>query len=51
MKDAEPSQRDKLDQLIASALQTGHGERLLESGKAAVHSHAESVVGEIPYFD
>ncbi len=51
MKDAEPPQRDKLDQLIASALQTGHGERLLESGKVAVHGHAESAVGEIPYFD
>ena len=51
IKDAEPPQRDKLDQLIASALQTAHGERLLESGKAAVHGHAESAVGEIPYFD
>jgi hypothetical protein len=52
MKDAAPPQRDKLDQLIASALQTGHGERLLESGKVAVqHGHAESAVGGIPYFD
>jgi type IV secretory pathway TraG/TraD family ATPase VirD4 len=51
IKDEEPPQRDRLDQLIASALQTSHGQRLLESGKAAVHGHAESVVSEIPYFD
>jgi hypothetical protein len=51
VKDDEPPQRDRLDQLIASALQTSHGQRLLESGKAAVHGHAESVAGEIPYFD
>lgn len=51
MKDDEPPQRDRLDQLIASALQTSHGQRLLESGKAAAHGHEESAVGEIPYFD
>jgi hypothetical protein len=51
IKDDEPPQRDKLDQLIASALQTSQGQRLLESGKAAVHGQAESAVSEIPYFD
>lgn len=51
IKDNEPPQRDRLDQLIASALQTSHGQRLLESGKAAAHGHEESAVGEIPYFD
>ncbi len=51
IKNDAPPQRDKLDQLIASALQTSHGQRLLENGKAAVHGHGESAVGEIPYFD
>jgi hypothetical protein len=42
---------DKLDQLIASAMQTERGHRLLESGNVAGQGHAESAVGEIPYFD
>jgi hypothetical protein len=51
IKDDEPPKRDRLDQLIASALQTSHGQRLLESGNPTSHGHAESAVSEIPYFD
>jgi type IV secretory pathway TraG/TraD family ATPase VirD4 len=51
INDAEPPQRDKLDQLIASALQAPQGHRLLESGQASGHGREQAAVAEIPYFD
>ena len=51
IKDDEPPQKDKFDQLLAAALQTSHAQRVLESGNATTQGHAESTVGEIPYFD
>jgi hypothetical protein len=51
VKVGEAPQRDRLDQLIASALQTSQGQRLLESGHASGHGQTHSAVAEIPYFD
>jgi hypothetical protein len=47
--DAPP--KDRLDQLIASALQTNQGQRLLESGRVPDHGQSESTGGHMPYFD
>jgi type IV secretory pathway TraG/TraD family ATPase VirD4 len=47
----DSAHRDKLDQLIASALQAQHGQRLLESGNVAEHGRADLAVDHIPYFD
>jgi hypothetical protein len=51
LKEDGPPQRDKLDQLIASALKTDDGPRLLESTNAPTRGHADSQVEHIPYFD
>jgi hypothetical protein len=48
---ADSGQKDKLDQLIASALQTKDGQRLLESSNASARGHVDSAVEQIPYFD
>jgi hypothetical protein len=44
-------QKDRLDQLIESALNTDDGQRLLESSKAPARGQADSAVEHIPYFD
>jgi type IV secretory pathway TraG/TraD family ATPase VirD4 len=51
IKNDESPQTDKLDQLIASALQTNDGQRLLESSNVSARGHSNSAVEQIPYFD
>jgi type IV secretory pathway TraG/TraD family ATPase VirD4 len=46
----EAPPKDRLDQLIASALRTNQGQRLLESGRVPDHGPSEST-GHMPYFD
>ncbi len=43
--------RDKVDQLIASAMKNDDGPRALESTPASTRRHADSAVEPIPYFD
>ena len=51
VKNGDPPQKDKFDQLIASALQDNDGQRLLESSNVSARGHADSAVEQIPYFD
>jgi hypothetical protein len=51
IKTDDSPQKDKLDQLIASALQANDGQRLLESSNVSTRGHADSAVEQIPYFD
>jgi hypothetical protein len=51
IKPDDSPQKDKLDQLIASALQANDGQRLLESNNVSSRGHADSAVEQIPYFD
>ena len=51
VKADDSPQRDKLDQLIASALQANDGQRLLESSNVAARGYANSAIDHIPYFD
>ena len=50
IKADDSPQRDKLDQLIASAKKADEGHRLLESG-VSDRGRADSAVEYIPYFD
>ena len=51
IKTDDSPHRDKLDQLIASALQANDGQRLLESSNVPARGHADSALDHIPYFD
>ena len=51
VKNDDSPQKDKFDQLIASALQANDGQRLLESSNVSARGHADSAVEQIPYFD
>ena len=47
IKNDDSPQKDKLDQLIASALQANDGQRLLESSNVSARGHADSAVEQI----
>jgi hypothetical protein len=51
VKAHDSPQRDRLDQLIASALQADGGQRHLENSNVPARGHADSAIDHIPYFD
>jgi len=51
MKTDDSPKKDKLDQLIETALRANDGPPLVESSNASTRAHADSAVEHIPYFD